>query len=563
MFNSKQTQLLGSKQTQLLGSKQITSATNAFINAGSKINAETRSGNDALKYSTTGNDFVDQFGKLGSYKEQRSFNDISTDMSTLWTINPYLTVCFVFFIRMITRITSLFDGNKTTTIQRGSGLKHEGIVRMIWLHIYHPDTFWKNIQLFISVGSWKDIIQMLSYDLQYNGWNNKALDWNKFGKLLLAGLENPNTSELIKKYLPQIKTNSKCTTLESQADNIIAKWLCSLLFEAGESAKNYKQYRLLKSTGTAHQWQQLISQSKHNLIDFNTVHGRALALMVSSKYLANQGLELKYQEWIESKPIAKFTGYVHELFAKTPNKKYQIDTLNKQFEGLVETAKKNAKQDTSLIVVRDTSGSMGSQAPGIKQSCYDIAKALALFFSEMLPNGYFANSWIEFKDTAKMHTWKGSTPYEKWNNDRTSTIGSTNFQSVIQLFCAIKRQGISESEFPTGILCISDSEFNPTQLGKTNVKQALISLRLAGFTEDYVSKFKIVLWNLQNTYYGRGSGEKFETYGNVNNVYYFSGYDGSIIAFLTGVDGQKTEPKNAEELFKAAMSQEIMKMIEI
>jgi hypothetical protein len=555
--------MFNSKQTQLLGSKQITSATNAFINAGSKISAETRSGNDALKYSTTGNDFVDQFGKLGSYKEQRSFNDISTDMSTLWTINPYLTVCFVFFIRMITRITSLFDGNKTTTIQRGSGLRHEGIVRMIWLHIYHPDTFWKNIQLFISVGSWKDIIQMLSYDLQYNGWNNKALDWNKFGKLLLAGLENPNTSELIKKYLPQIKTNSKCTTLESQADNIIAKWLCSLLFEAGESAKNYKQYRLLKSTGTAHQWQQLISQSKHNLIDFNTVHGRALALMVSSKYLANQGLELKYQEWIESKPIAKFTGYVHELFAKTPNKKYQIDTLNKQFEGLVETAKKNAKQDTSLIVVRDTSGSMGSQAPGIKQSCYDIAKALALFFSEMLPNGYFANSWIEFKDTAKMHTWKGSTPYEKWNNDRTSTIGSTNFQSVIQLFCAIKRQGISESEFPTGILCISDLEFNPTQLGKTNVKQALISLRLAGFTEDYVSKFKIVLWNLQNTYYGRGSGEKFETYGNVNNVYYFSGYDGSIIAFLTGVDGQKTEPKNAEELFKAAMSQEIMKMIEI
>lgn len=456
MFNSKQTQLISKGETK--------KTTSAFVNAGLKKSAETTSGNGALKYSTTGNDFVDQFGKLANYKSPRSFKDISRDMSTLWAQNTLLTVCFVFFIRMITRIVQLFDSTKTSTVQRGAGLKHEGIFRMIWIHIYHKDTFWKNISLWISIGSWKDIITMLSYDLQYNGWNSRKLDWNSFGKLILAGLENPNTVNLVKKYLPQIKSNSQCTTLEAQADNVIAKWICSLLFGSKETPSSYKKYRKLKTSGTAHQWQQLISQQKHNLIDFNTIHGRALSQLVSSNYLKNQGLENKYQEWIESKPIAKFTGYVYELFKpvgmgwgiKSNIKKYQIDTINSQFKGLVETVKKGANQETSLIVVRDTSSSMTSEVKGTGLSSYSIGKALALFFSEMLPKGPFANSWIEFNTVAKMHQWKGSTPFEKFINDRSESYGSTNFQGVIDLFVNIKHRGVSESEFPSGILCLSD-----------------------------------------------------------------------------------------------------------
>lgn len=558
--------MFNSKKQQLFGSNPSTSATQSkFVQAGLQHSAKTLSGNGALKYSTTGNDFVDQFGKMGSYKEPRSFDEISKDMSILWSQNPYLTMCFLFFIRIITRIVTLFDGTKTSSVQRGSGLKHEGIMRMMWVHIFDPEIFWQNIQLYISIASWKDIIQMLSYDLQYNGWDKRVLDWNQFGKLILVGLENPNSRNLLIKYLPQIKSNSQCKTLEAQADNIIAKWICSLLFGSKENnPSNYKKYRKLKTSGTAHQWQQLISQGKHNLVDFNTIPGRALALMVSSKYLENQNLEKKYDEWISTKPIAKYTGYPHELFKSIPTKKYQINTLNAQFNGLVETAKKGIKTNTSLIVVRDTSGSMGSCATGTTQSCFDIAKALALFFSKMLPDGYFANSFIEFNYSAKMHIWKGSTPYENWVNDKCCCVGSTNFQSVIQLLCKIKSQGVSETEFPTGILCISDGEFNPASLNKTNIQTALESLANAGFSENYINNFQIILWNLQSNAYGRNTGKKFETYGDVKNVFYFSGYDPSIISFLTGVEQKESKtPSTAEELFQAAMNQEIMQMIQI
>lgn len=538
---------------------------NAFLTTAFKKSAETKSGNGALKYSTTGNAFVDQFGKLGNYKSKRTFDEISRDMSELYSIDKEMAVKFTIYMRIITRTIAYMNGQKTKTVQRGAGLKHESMVRMIWLYLNDKNAFYNNIGLFISAGSWNDVIQMLSYDIQYNGWDDKVLDWDFMGKAILSGLENPNTTNLVRKYLPQIKANSKCKSIESQSDNIISKWICSLIFgqKTEGDYKTYKMYRELKNKGCAHQWQQLISQGKHKLVNFDTVHGRALSNMISGNYLKNNGLVEKYEKWIESRPIAKYTGYVHELFKKLPNTQYQIDTLNAQFKGLVETGKKNVKTGTSLIVVRDTSSSMGSIAKGTGMSCYNIGKALALYFSEMLSEGYFANSWIEFNSKAEMHKWTGKTPYEKWSNDLSSYYGSTNFQSIIDLFSQIKKYGIDESEFPTGILCISDSEFDPSSLHETNVERALYKLRSSGFSENYVNNFKIVLWNLQSSYYGCGTGEKFETYGDVKNVYYFSGYDGSTIAFLTGVEGQKSEPKTAEELFFAAMDQEILKAVTV
>lgn len=556
MFNSKQKQLFSGTNN-----KQ-TSANSPFVTAGLKKSAETLSGNGAKKYSTTGNPFVDQFGKVSSYRTPRTFEQITNDCEVLWATNPKLTVLFIFYLRMITRVVQFWDGTFTKTSQKGAEMRHEGIMRMIWLHFKAPKTFWNNIVLYVAIGSWKDIITMLSYDLQYNGWKDRKLDWNQFGNLILSGLENKNTSELIKKYLPQIKSVNKCTTLESQADNLISKWICSLLFgnKGEESGHTYKKYRKLKSSGTAHEWQQLISKRQFDRIEFDKVHGRALNLLVRSKFLFNQGLSDKYANWVE-KPTTevKYTGFVHELFDKLPASlisldKNRVTTINKQFGTLVK--KGGEQQQTSLIVVRDTSGSMSSNATGTTMSCYNVAKALALYFSEFL-TGAFSNTWIEFNSTAQMHNWKGNTPLEKWYNDKSGYVGSTNFQSVINLLCNIKSQGVSEKDFPTGILCISDSEFNPTQLGQTNVETALNTLRRAGFSNEYVNNFVIVLWNLSSNAYGRNTGQKFETYGNVPNVFYFSGYSPATISFLTN------KIMNVEELFMNAMDQEILNMIDV
>jgi len=527
-----------------------------LINAKAEGN-KTRSGNGALKFSSSGSTLVDQFAKAGKYKEPRKFSEISQDCEMLWGEDPLKAVKFTLFLRTIPRVVNLPDGSKTQSPQKGTELKHEAIMRMLWLHGKSAESFWNNILLFVSVGSWHDVFTMLQYDLSYNGWNNRQLDWNKFGDLILAGLSNKNTSDLVKKYLPQIKSRSQATTIDAQSNNAIAKWICSLLFGNKEGPSTYKMYRKLKTSGTAHDWQKLISQKRMNELDFNAIHGRALSVLVKSKFLKNHGLSEKYSAWITAPTTkeVKYTGFVHELFeGRWQGDKNNEATINKQFETLVQKARTD--EVTDLIVVRDTSGSMGSQCPGTKSTCYDVAKALALYFSEFL-KGRFAGHWIEFNSDAKLHSWVGQTPVDKWKNDKTSYVGSTDFQRVIRLFVKMKQEGVPESDFPRGILCVSDSEFNPTQLGDTNVEASKSALRGAGFSKDYVDNFVIVLWNLQNSYYGRGSGEKFETGKDTKGVYYFGGYSASVISFL----GQKI--KTTYELMEDALNQEILSMVEI
>ena len=574
MFNSKKTTLFSATENQTTSASTMVVPTQPFLKAAYKQSVTTNSlGNKATKLTTTGSNFVDQFAKATNYKTPRQYSEINSDMNLLWSQNPLMTICLLFYLRMITRVVRFFDGTKTSTSQRGQGLKHEGIFRMMWVAINAPETFWKNITLFISIGSWKDIITMLSYDLQYNGWDNKVLDWNKFGQLILAGLENPKTSELVKKYLPQIKSNSQCKTLEAQADNIIAKWICSLLFGGKtqeDNYRNYRSYRKLKSSGTAHEWQKLISQKKFLQIDFNTVHGRALAQMVSGKFLANQGLETVYQQWIETQPIAKYTGYVYELLApvklgyKNANlKKYQIDTINKQFYNLIEVAKNGMKPDaTKFIAVVDTSSSMTGAVSGTKVSAYSVAKSMALYFSYLL-DGPFKKAWIEFNNTAKLHIWKGKTPVENLQNDSSEAYGSTNFLGVAQMFAQMKNdQNVSESDFPTGIVCFSDGCFNSTSSNKSNYQQFKHALTVAGFSKEFVDNFQIVLWDIPSGYYGKPQ-TAFEEFADCPGMLHISGLDPAAIAFLTGVEGQVTVPKTSEELFLAAMNQEVLNKIQI
>jgi hypothetical protein len=157
-----------------------------------------------------------------------------------------------------------------------------------------------------------------------------------------------------------------------------------------------------------------------------------------------------------------------------------------------------------------------------------------------------------------MREWKGNTPMEKFFNDLTEAYGSTNFQSVINLFCHMKTQGVPEHQFPRGILCISDGEFNPAQLGQTNVETSKNKLRQYGFSKEYVNDFVIALWDIPNEFYGNAkSSVKFETFGNVPNVFYMSGYSPSIVSFLSG------KVSNAKDLFEEAMDQEVLRMIKI
>ena len=528
----------------------------------------TTSGNGALKLTSTGDPFVDQFGLISQYRQLRPYSSISKDMRELWNIDPMYTLKLLFYIRLITRKVKFSNGTETSKVQKGAGLRHEAFMRMLWLAVNHSDVFYKNLPLFITIGSWKDIIQLMSYDLQYHGWDNKVLDFNKMSDFILAGLENPNTCNLVKKFLPTIKAKSKCRTLESQADTIIGKFLTHKLFDGGEfspklHSKNYHLYRKLKSSGTAHEWQQMISRSQFN-IDFSKVHGRALALLVSGNYLKNHNLEKDYENWIKKQPVAKFTGFVYELFKglNLNSPLYKKYTIDKQFENLIQTAKEGSSIESSFIVARDVSGSMGSGVKGLTISSNDVAKSIALYFSYLL-KGKFANSYIEFSHKPILKYWEGDSPTDKYLKNINYCFGDTNFLGIADLFIDIYKH-TSIEKFPTGLICISDGEFNASKSNKTNFQTFKKRLLKAGFPKDYVDNFKIVLWDIPNTFYGNEEiRPKFESYADTPNFFYMGGFDPAGITFLLGGEINKSIPKTPRELFEAAMNQEIMDYIQM
>lgn len=113
-------------------------------------------------------------------------------------------------------------------------------------------------------------------------------------------------------------------------------------------------------------------------------------------------------------------------------------------------------------------------------------------------------------------------------------------------------------------------EFDPPRLPgsrvyvkSTNFHTAIRRLKEAGFSGEYVSNFKIILWDVPNDYYSYESSVKFEDFADAPNFFYMSGYDPSAVAFILGTSPFKASPRNAEELMMATMDQTLLNKLTI
>ena len=191
-------------------------------------------------------------------------------------------------------------------------------------------------------------------------------------------------------------------------------------------------------------------------------------------------------------------------------------------------------------------------------SSFSIAKAMALYFSEFL-TGPFANSYVEFSDECRMKQWIGDNPVDKWLNDTNDDFGTTDFLSVAHLLVEIRRRGVPESEFPNGVLALSDGDFDYGQANSTNFQEFRQILKHGGFSEQFVQDFKLILWDIPNEYYGK-TPTKFEDFADAPNSYHITGYDASVVSFLMG---EGYNPCNSKELFEAVMNQPLLNMLKL
>ena len=541
---------------------------NSFIKAntlGAGANG-ARTENGAISYNTFGTALLDQFGKAGVYRG-RDINDVWSDQNILWSENPEFALKFPFYLRMITRQSNVIGHGKTEKVQRGAGARDEAFKRLLWIAKYHPEEFYRNLWLLPVVGSWKDLWVLLSFD-----GANEYLNEQKFFEVIAEGINDPSHKDLVKKYMPRIRSSKKCTTSWAMKTNALAKRFADV---AGWS---YKDYRTYKTSGEAHTFQKIICKGLYSNIDWKTIPGKALLNLVSGKFLTNHNLEDTYYDWIKSQPVAKFNGYAFELGRKLGNSTYEFNktsrvtriTVDKQFDGLIATASKDGGAiQGNVLCALDTSGSMtGPALDNAGTTPFHVCISLGIYFSE-LNQGAFHNTVAMFDDTSTLLKLKGKTFSDKWNEIISQNIawGSTNFQSVIDLIVNTRRNHpeIALEDFPSTLVVISDMQFNPSTSyynrvsEQTNYETAMSKLRKV-FPSEFVDNFKIIWWYCSN----RKTSDFPSTMEN-GGTYMLSGFDGSIVSFLLGgnavtPNGSKAMP-TMEDIIKAAFEQEVLALI--
>lgn len=540
---------------------------NGFIKQNTMGAGTSYTENGAISYASTGSELIDQFSKAGTARG-RDINDVWVEQAKLWGENPVNALRFPFYLRMITRQTNLIeDGAKTEKVQKGQGARDEAFKRLLWIARYHKDEFYRNLWLLPIVGSWKDLWVLLSMD--------NTLDKEKFFEVMAQGINSPAHKDLVKKYMPRIRSNKVCTTEWAQKTNKLAKEFAAF---AGWSMKDYREF---KSTGKAHAFQRLICERNYSNLNWNTIPGKALLNLVSGDFLKRHNLTDSYINWLKSQPVAKFNGYVYELGMKLPKgyncnlSEAQKITIDKQFDNLIATAEKDGPAISgNVLVALDTSGSMGCQISGVPGlTSYDVCVSLGLYFSA-LNKGDFHNTVAMFDDTSRMLKLHGETFTDKWYEIRNQSVawGGTSFTSLISLICRTRKEHpeIPLEDFPQTLIVVSDMQFSDSgsysSYGheRTNNEEMMRKLREA-FPEEWVENFKAIWWYCASR---DGSSHDVPATMDMGGQYIFSGFDGAIVSLLLSGDGEIDEKTgevkqlSMEEAVLKALSQEVLMLVQ-
>jgi hypothetical protein len=286
---------------------------------------------EVLKRVHTGDIFLDDFLNHSCYKKPRSFAQVARTMEKQFILSVEKTMKMLMYIRMVKRKTNI-EGTLVDAKTHTEGLRHEGIMRMIWVHTINEQLFFDNLVLYLCLGSWKDIFELLRYDHEYNG-KQRVLNWEKITDIIIAGLSNDHASDYVKKYLPRIMSNGQVKTTREQTNNIIGKFICNRM-QIG-----FKDYRLLKASGEKHIWQQQIAIGQFDDISLFDMPVTIRRLMAKSKFIENQDLRYKFEEYTEAVAQRKKD---NNLFIKNEPLLDMEETLNQEILNLVEVKGRSA-----------------------------------------------------------------------------------------------------------------------------------------------------------------------------------------------------------------------------
>lgn len=515
---------------------------------------DARTANGAASLSSVGvapgARVLEYWSKAGTY-QGRSQADVDASMEGIFADDPRLALQALFHLRLISRKPS---GIPDAPHHTGLGRKDEFIKAMSWLATHHRGLFLANLHLIPVFGCWKDLL------------TEPLLSRQDVRQEVYALAKNNLDDSLLRKYLPQIyspgKQKRKTVTRKSKGTKVtieVSKERCSTpraqaLSEWGRGLCMYlgisrKEYRKLKSSGGAHAWQQQMSRGEWDAIDLNAVPGKALHSLTQRKgrkdkktALERHGQVARLRDYLLSKPVARFTGYPHDLylawqanrFGTGPMAEVARLTLDKQFEKLLEPFRTSGTPLGNVLCALDNSGSMTIPvAPGSKASCMDVCMAMGITLSA-LNTGTFKDTVVRFSDNSKLQKLSGSFCQRATQvASHPHEVAGTNFQSLVTLLMdtRLRHPTIPVEDFPSTILVLSDMQFNPSgQDTATNAEVARANLARVG-----LHNVRFVWWHLNGTH------QDFPASMSDPGMYLISGFDPANL--MTLLMGRKSATK--------------------
>lgn len=379
----------------------------------------TRTENNAVTNSTTGNDVLNLFA-LGGAVRNRPVNEVINLIDAAWKENKDLALKAIFYLG---------------DVRGGQGERDFLFNALRYLADKAPRVASNVIELVPEYSRWDMLFAFIDTPLKSNAL--KAMH-----KQFLMDLESDKPS-LLAKWLPSPGTKS-----QKKLSVVVAR---AFGLELGQYRKLRAQLNRKINTVEVK-----MSANEWDSIDYESVPGKAF--MNYQKAFERHGYE-KMQKFVEKVKsgevkIKSEVLYPHEVMRKSLY--CSTDSERVTLESAWENLPNYVKDGRQGIAVIDTSNSMTS---GSNTSPMLVAKSLGMYLSERL-SGPYKDHYITFSSTPIMRKFHGSNIAEKYDN-MECIVENTNIEAVYDLILEVAvRNNLTQEEIPTHMYIFSDMEFD-------------------------------------------------------------------------------------------------------
>ena len=444
---------------------------NAVKNTISNMNNISVTENGALGYKTTGSALTDLNFRVSSMRNYISADDIQLFIDAM-NENLEYAIKWLFFVRDI----------------RG-GLGERDTFQTLFgvLSQYHKDEALKVVSIIAEYGRWKDVVD-LSMGLTISD-EVRLCCLNMISTQLRQDVVNYTEGKsisLLAKWMPSINASQKSRSVARE----LCKYLCLSFAEYRKMLSKLRKHLDVTEVKTcANKWGE---------IDYNKVSSNA-NLRYKDAFLKHD--EERRREYLKEilTPSETSTAVMHaenlypyEIWSKYHGtdcytRRHGSVTKDDSLEAMWQNLKEIGACGNTMVVC-DGSGSMCVQLNGSSVYAIDVARSLAVYFSERC-EGQFKNQFIEFSSNPKFIDLRNcETLCDKINivnkyNDWTSTDIEKTFMIILK---AAIENNMTQADMPERLLIVSDMEFNEA----TTI----------GHKEDYMCRFKTLFDSIADQY---------------------------------------------------------------